>query len=138
MMKKHILAENMRRFATKNLREDEDQNNNGYPDNTEGLTEKYYAIFNYLGDRNNGIPLYFVTNTKEEMVDKLNKAYREFTGETYIPYSMRDMEEQKYMGKPLETYISDDWATVTKHESVFKTELKNVANHLKTKPKQYT
>jgi hypothetical protein len=30
-----ILAENMRRFGTKNLNEDEDQNNNGYPDNTE-------------------------------------------------------------------------------------------------------
>lgn len=33
---KNILAENMRRFGTKNLNEDEDQNNNGYPDNTEG------------------------------------------------------------------------------------------------------
>ena len=34
-MKKNILAENMRRFGTKNLNEDSDQNNNGYPDNTE-------------------------------------------------------------------------------------------------------
>jgi hypothetical protein len=34
-MKKNILAENMRRFKTKNLNEDEDQNNNGYPDGTE-------------------------------------------------------------------------------------------------------
>ena len=31
----NILAENMRRFGTKNLNEDEDQNNNGYPDSTE-------------------------------------------------------------------------------------------------------
>ena len=34
-MKKNILAENMRRFGTKNLNEDEDQNNNGYPDDSE-------------------------------------------------------------------------------------------------------
>jgi len=35
-MKKNILAENMRRFATKNLYEqDNDQNNNGYPDDIE-------------------------------------------------------------------------------------------------------
>jgi len=29
---KNILSENMRRFATKNLSEDADTNNNGYPD----------------------------------------------------------------------------------------------------------
>jgi hypothetical protein len=33
---KTLLKENMRRFRTKNLNEDEDQNNNGYPDGTEG------------------------------------------------------------------------------------------------------
>lgn len=32
---KDLLAENMHRFGTKNLNEDDDQNNNGYPDNTE-------------------------------------------------------------------------------------------------------
>ena len=32
---KNILAENMRRFGTKNLNEDADQNNNGYPDDSE-------------------------------------------------------------------------------------------------------
>jgi hypothetical protein len=31
----NILAENMHRFKTKNLTEDMDQNNNGYPDGTE-------------------------------------------------------------------------------------------------------
>jgi hypothetical protein len=34
-MTKNILAENMRRFGTKNLNEDFDQNNNGYPDDVE-------------------------------------------------------------------------------------------------------
>jgi hypothetical protein len=32
---KDILAENMHRFGTKNLNEDGDQNNNGYPDKSE-------------------------------------------------------------------------------------------------------
>jgi len=32
---KNLLAESMRRFKTKNLNEDSDQNNNGYPDDTE-------------------------------------------------------------------------------------------------------
>ena len=36
---KNVLQENMRRFATKNLVEqDSDSNNNGYPDNTEVTT----------------------------------------------------------------------------------------------------
>jgi|LakMenE18May11ns_1017448.scaffolds.fasta_scaffold9925298_3 hypothetical protein len=36
----NILAENMRRFKTKNLNEDSDQNNNGYPDGTENSSQK--------------------------------------------------------------------------------------------------
>ena len=36
---KNILAENMRRFRTKNLNEDADQNNNGYPDDMENASQ---------------------------------------------------------------------------------------------------
>jgi len=40
-MKKNILAENMRRFNTKNLNEEDfDSNNNGYPDDTEKIAGK--------------------------------------------------------------------------------------------------
>ena len=42
---KSILAENMRRFRTKNLHEDSDQNNNGYPDDTEGSANKQMILF---------------------------------------------------------------------------------------------
>jgi hypothetical protein len=35
---KDLLSENMHRFGTKNLNEDSDQNNNGYPDNTENTS----------------------------------------------------------------------------------------------------
>ena len=41
-MKRNILAENMRRFGTKNLNEDFDQNNNGYPDGTENNWSQNY------------------------------------------------------------------------------------------------
>jgi hypothetical protein len=34
---KDLLSENMHRFGTKNLNEDGDQNNNGYPDTTENM-----------------------------------------------------------------------------------------------------
>jgi hypothetical protein len=34
---KNLLSENMHRFGTKNLNEDGDQNNNGYPDTTENM-----------------------------------------------------------------------------------------------------
>jgi hypothetical protein len=48
----NILAENMHRFKTKNLTEDMDQNNNGYPDGTEGSTNagKAQLAFNKLYD----------------------------------------------------------------------------------------
>lgn len=49
-MKKNILAENMHRFGTKNLNEDDDQNNNGYPDHNE--TNKTTIVHtNANGDR---------------------------------------------------------------------------------------
>jgi hypothetical protein len=41
-MKKNILAENMKRFGTKNLREDADQNNDGYPDATSGNNDSEF------------------------------------------------------------------------------------------------
>jgi hypothetical protein len=40
-MKRNILAENMRRFSTKNLNEDLDQNNDGYPDSPFAPPGKY-------------------------------------------------------------------------------------------------
>jgi len=42
---KNILAENMRRFGTKNLSEDSDQNNNGYPDETERPADSLMILF---------------------------------------------------------------------------------------------
>lgn len=41
-MKKNILSENMRRFGTKNLREDADRNNDGYPDATSGNNDSEF------------------------------------------------------------------------------------------------
>lgn len=93
-------------------------------------TKKYYAIFNRLGDYNDGVPFYTITNTKEEMVNKLNKIYLELTGEKEAPYSIEDLEDKIYMGKKLDHFISDDWADVTDNEQVFKNDI----SYLKTTP----
>ena len=93
-------------------------------------TEKYYAVFNLLGDYNDGVPFYTITDTKEEMVNKLNKIYLELTGEKQAPYSIEDMEDDIYMGKKLDHFISDDWASVTNNEQVFKKDI----SYLKTTP----
>ena len=83
--------------------------------------KKYYAVFNILGEFNNGTPFYVITDTKEQMVDTLNKAFKEITKTTwkgkYVePYSIEDMEESARVldnGTVLDGYISDDWASVT-------------------------
>ena len=43
-----LLRENMHRFKTKNLNEDGDQNNNGYPDQSESNTSNSKAFINAL------------------------------------------------------------------------------------------
>lgn len=96
----------------------------------ENKLKKYYAVFNLHGDFNNGVPLYIITDTKEEMVNKLNKIYLELTGEKQAPYSIEDMEDDVYMGKKLDHFISDDWASVTDNEQVFKNDI----SHLKIPP----
>ena len=61
-MKKNILAENMRRFKTKNLNEDEDQNNNGYPDGTErehnSKLNKVSSLDDYIKGKNSSVTGY--------------------------------------------------------------------------------
>ena len=89
-------------------------------------TKKYYAVFNFLGDYNDGVPFYTITNTKEEMVNKLNKIYLELTGEKQAPYSIEDLDDNR----KLDHFISDDWANITDNEQVFKNDI----SYLKTTP----
>lgn len=92
-------------------------------------SEKYYALFNIHGN-----PLYYViTDTKKEMLDILNNAYGELTGEKNEPYSMDDMEHDIYMDKKLPHFISDDWASVTDNKEVFDSDKRN----LDTEPEEY-
>jgi len=73
---------------------------------------QYYAIFNYT--YNNDNVYYLTTLSKATMIEKLNKAYKEFAiGNP--PYTIEDMEESHY-----DSYINDDWAIVTKNASRFK------------------
>ena len=76
-MKKNILAENMRRFGTKNLQEDADQNNDGYPDATAGAESgaKWYPNkYIYL----NHLPNLDYTNIlKTHHADRIKKAFED-------------------------------------------------------------
>lgn len=96
-------------------------------------SKKYYAVINILNQ-----PSYFMTDTKEEMLDMLNKAYKDSTGETYVPYSIEDFndENRMYMNKLLPHFISDDWASVTDNQQVFDTDINNLKSQGLT-PEKY-
>ena len=96
-------------------------------------SKKYYAVINILNQ-----PSYFMTDTKEEMLDMLNKAYKDSTGETYVPYSIEDFNEENrmYMNKLLPHFISDDWASVTDDQQVFDTDINNLKSQGLT-PEKY-
>jgi len=77
----------------------------------------YYAVINHLRE-----PFYIIAYSPESMLNKLNKAYKELTGENYIPYKLDDLyDEHRFMHDNgiLGTYISDDWATVTDDKDEF-------------------
>ena len=95
--------------------------------------EKYYAIFNIYREYNNGAPLSIIADSKEEMLNKLNKAYLEMTGEKRAPYSINDLEPITYNGKTFPHFINDDWSMVTDDESVFKDDIENIG----ATPKEY-
>ena len=96
-------------------------------------SKKYYAVINILDQ-----PSYFMTDTKEEMLDMLNKAYKDSTGETYVPYSIEDFndENRMYMDKQLPHFISDDWTSVTDDQQVFDTDINNLKSQGLT-PEKY-
>jgi hypothetical protein len=104
--------------------------------NTDPST-KLYAVVNYSGDRNDGVALYFSTSTKEEMLEKLNKATKQFAGMFTDLYTLDNLEETTYNGNPLDRYIDDDWAIVTKNPQDFKGILKDINDSREKKPEEY-
>ena len=67
-------------------------------------------------------PQYIITNTKEEMVEKLNELYEKTFSQNYSPYEIIDFDEKYAING---TYISDDWAYVTNNIERFKEHHKN-------------
>ena len=67
-------------------------------------SKKYYAVINILNQ-----PSYFMTDTKEEMLDMLNKAYKDSTGETYVTDDQQvfdtDINNLKSQGLTPEKYM---------------------------------
>lgn len=110
----------------------------GYLDESFKLIEntdsnKFYGIFNIHGDYNNGKPLYIITDTKEDMCEKLNEfIVKNLPKNEQFTYDNDDFEEQTYMGEILDTYISDDWAIVTYKEDVFNHYFNEIKNQINT------
>lgn len=96
-------------------------------------SNKFYGIFNIHGDYNNGKPLYIITDTKEDMCEKLNEfIVNNLPKNKQFSYDYDDFEEQTYMGEILDTYISDDWAFVTYKEDVFNHYFNVIKNQINT------
>lgn len=96
-------------------------------------SNKFYGIFNIHGDYNNGKPLYIITDTKEDMCEKLNEfIVNNLPENEQFTYDNDDFEEQTYMGEILDTYISDDWAIVTYKEDVFNHYFNEIKNQINT------
>lgn len=96
-------------------------------------SNKFYGIFNIHGNYNNGKPLYIITDTKEDMCEKLNEfIVKNLPENEQFAYDNDDFEEQTYMGEILDTYISDDWAIVTYKEDVFNHYFNEIKNQINT------
>jgi hypothetical protein len=85
--------------------------------------ETYYAMCN-VGensqvsfDDKNPIPLKITikTDSKEDMIEKLNALYQETVGDAASGYTMNDLDDSHYTS----SYVSDDWAIVTKDVNLF-------------------
>jgi hypothetical protein len=96
-------------------------------------TENYFAVINFYET-----PYYIITGTKEEMISRLNKAYKELTGETYVPYSINDLNDNDLgylnaLGQEVYTYISDDWSYVSNNRKTFEDDMER----FNPKPEKY-
>ena len=81
---------------------------------------KYYIIFDLHGDYNNGKPLYFISDNKEDVLKKLNNyAINRIPEKERFEYSYEDLEYDYYNGEKLDTLINDDFSIVTYNEEKF-------------------
>jgi len=82
--------------------------------------KKYYGLLvaHHQPDNKyrNVKPQTIITNSKEEMVEKLNKIYEQTFLLKDIPYSLEDLQDKYAING---TYISDDWAFVTTNYDEF-------------------
>jgi hypothetical protein len=58
---------------------------------------KYYAIINTSNKYTSKSPLYFSTDSKEDMISTLNKLYKEMTGKNNSPYTLDDINPYSKM-----------------------------------------
>ena len=101
----------------------------------------YYAYFNYTYNADN--TYYIIAYSKESMINKLNKAYKELTGESYTPYNLDNLDETyrikfgiKFADGTLGAYIHDDWAWVGDNKSEFNEQIRWHQEDGETPPKE--
>lgn len=89
--------------------------------------KKYYAVIVTYNQHTEPYisvkPQTIITNSKEEMLQKLNDLYKKTFSQDYVPYNLTDFDEKSAING---TYISDDWAYVTTNFEDFKNQ-KNIA-----------
>ena len=96
---------------------------------------KYYAIINTSNKYTSKSPLYFSTDSKEDMISTLNKLYKEMTGKNNSPYTLDDINPYSKMNDfagmsnmAKYSYIDDGWVSVDDNEDGHKKNLKDYPN----------
>lgn len=91
-------------------------------------TAKYFAVMNYACEYNNGAPVVFIAETKEDILRKMNDFTESLFSESF--YTIEDLSEEGrlYMDCVLD-YISDDFAFCTDRPDVFEEVLNNLYSY---------
>lgn len=94
----------------------------------------YYAVVNIHGDYYDKVAKYIVTNSKKEMINKLNDSLKDV--EDRPMYELSDLDDYKKENEDSlrgQHYIFDDWAWVTDKEKVFQEDIKAIEEYLEKK-----
>ena len=97
----------------------------------------YFAVLNYTCEYNNGIPVYVIAETKEEILRKMNNFTESLFSQSF--YTMDDLSEEGrlYMGCVMDEYIGDDFTFCTDKRGIFDELINNIYFHNGVKPILY-
>ena len=104
---------------------------------TDMESANYFAVLNYTCEYNNGIPVYVIAETKEEILRKMNNFTESLFSQSF--YTMDDLSEEGrlYMGCVMDEYIGDDFTFCTDKRGIFDELINNIYFHNGVKPILY-